>query len=73
MMGHGWVRPPLLPAIVVCGGLCVRLVSGVLLALRPSGGPRGWRVPGSASALGPFSSALASCWSSQLSATSPKY
>lgn len=29
-MGHGWVRLPLLPAIVVYRGLCVGLVSGVI-------------------------------------------
>lgn len=52
-MGHCRVRPPLLPATVVCGGLCVRLVSGVPLALRPVA-PGVWRVPGSASSLAPL-------------------
>lgn len=52
MMGHSWVRPPLLPAAAVYRGLCVRLVSGVLLALLlvASGVMQG--APGSASALG---------------------
>lgn len=44
-------------AVVVCGGLCVRLVSGVPLALPPVA-PSGWRAPGSASALGPLASVL---------------
>lgn len=52
-MGHSWVRPPLPPAAAVSRGLCVRLVSGVLLAVPPVV-PGGWREPGSASALGPL-------------------
>lgn len=70
MIGHGWVRPPLPPATDVCRGLCVRPVSGVLPAHHPASGPR--RVE-SISALGLFSSSLASGWSSQLSATSSKH
>ena len=71
MIGHSWVRPPLPPAADVCRGLCVRPVSGTLPAHHPAGGPRRWRV--STSALGLFSSSLASGWSSQLSATSSKH
>lgn len=73
MMGHGWVRPPLPPATVVYRGLCVRLVSGVLLALllvAPGVGEEclGQHLLGSPACL-----PLPWCWSLQLSATSSKH